>query len=347
MFDYEAIVIGGGQAGLAMGYYLQRMNKRFVIIDQQARVGDSWRKRYDTLVLFTPRRFNDLPGFPFPGDRKQLPTKDETADYLETYANHFQLPIMTEKAVVRVEKVESGFQVFTTDEVLCAPSVVIATGPFHTPYIPDKNIELAQDSVSLHTADYRNELQLQPGPVLVVGGGNSGAQIAVELAASRPVVLSMGQSRSFLPITIMGVSIFSLLKAVGLLTLSGTSWIGKRWKQRPDPIFGYEKQMRELERSGKLRIAERTLSIHGNIAMFSDGEQASFSNVIWATGFRPSYKWLHVPGALNDAGRPLHERGVSPIKGLFYIGQPWQHSRSSALLGGVGADAGYLIQHMD
>jgi putative flavoprotein involved in K+ transport len=347
MFDTDVIVIGGGQAGLAMGYYLQQQNKRFVILDQQAHVGDSWRKRYDTLVLFTPRRYSDLPGFAFPGERDQLPTKDETADYLAAYAEHFRLPIKLSTPVVRVEKQEAGFHVFTTEQVWRARSVVIATGPFHTPFIPTKDMKIAEDVISLHTAAYQNEQQLQPGPVLVVGGGNSGAQIAVELAASRPVVLSMSQSRSFLPLTILGKSIFWYLKVTGLLTRSGSSWIGKRWKEQPDPIFGYQEQMHALEQTGQLRVVERTLSIRDQTAYFADGDQATFSNLIWATGFRPSYDWLQVPGAISEEGRPVHNRGISPIKGLYYIGLPWQHSRSSALLGGVGADARYLIEHME
>lgn len=346
MYDYEVMVIGGGQAGLAIGHMLKKEGLRFVILEKEPRVGNSWRERYDALVLFTPRRYSDLPGFPFPGDRDGLPGKDDAANYLEAYSEYFQLPIMLDTDVGRVEKVDTGFRVHTQYAIFHTRFVVVATGPFQQPSLPSIQKNVSDEVVQLHTAHYKNEHQLKEGPVLVVGAGNSGAQIATELASSRPVVLSVGQKRSFVPLSILGKTIFWYMRALGMLDAPLSTWIGKRLSQMPDPIFGYQQQIRSLEQSGQLRLANRTLSLSGCTATFEGGNQATVANIIWATGFRFQYDWLHIPEALDDLGRPLHLRGVSPVQGLYYLGLPWQHSRSSALMGGVGTDAQFLAKHM-
>ncbi|MDF2679273.1 MAG: oxidoreductase [Brevibacillus sp.] len=347
MLDYDVIVIGGGQAGLSIGYYLQQQGHRFIILEKNKRAGTSWRERYDSLVLFTPRSFNDMPGLPFPGERHGLPDKNEVAHYLEQYAHYFQLPIELGVEVIRLEKTGSrGFQVHTTERILYARSVVIATGPFHEPYWPDLHMNADNDVVQWHTATYRNEQQLSDGPVLVVGGGNSGVQIAIELTKKHPVILSMGQSRTFLPLAILGKTIFTYMRKLGILTAPVTSWLGKLYHTLPDPIFGYQKELRQLLRSGKLKLSSRTVSLSGRVATFADGRTAHVSNIIWATGYRPRYKWLEVPGVLDDQGRPVHNRGVSPTPGLFFLGLPWQYNRQSALLGGVGHDAHYLANEI-
>lgn len=349
MFDYDAVVVGGGQAGLSIGYYLQKQGLRFIILEKKDRVGTSWRERYDSLVLFTPRAFNDLPGLPFPGERSGLPDKNEAAHYLEEYASHFQLPVQLGVQVVRVEKPSSdadGFLVHTQERVLTARAVIVATGPFQEPLWPALHKNADKEVVQQHTATYRNEEALAPGTVLVVGGGNSGVQIAVELAEKHPVLLSMGQARSFLPLTLLGKTIFTYMRALGILTAPASSWFGKLYRSLPDPIFGYRKEMRALQRSGKLKLAPRTVSIAGRVVTFADETTAEVSTVIWATGYRTHYQWLEIPGALDDQGRPIHTRGVSPAPGLFYLGLPWQSSRQSALMGGVGQDAQMLSTHI-
>ncbi|MGG1660364.1 flavin-containing monooxygenase [Brevibacillus sp. NRS-1366] len=342
MNDYDVIVIGAGQAGLAIGYFLKKDQRRFLLLEQNRQIGDSWRERYDSLVLFTPRRYCDLPGLPFPGDRDGLPTKDEAANYLEMYAQHYQLPVQLETVVVRVKKTDTGFAVTTKDEVFHTRNIVVATGPFHTPYLPPIASNLAEGILQVHTAHYKNEQQLKEGPVLVIGSGNSGAQIAVELASNRPVVFSMGQTRSFLPISIFGKTIFDYLRAFGVLTAPVTSWLGARLSKMPDPIFGYQAELRHLEKAGQIRMVPKTLQISGNKATFENGSEAEIANIIWATGFRARYEWLNIPQALNEEGLPVHQRGVSPVPGLFFLGLPWQHSRRSALMAGVGYDAAYL-----
>ncbi|QRG69622.1 flavin-containing monooxygenase [Brevibacillus choshinensis] len=347
MFDYDVVVVGGGQAGLSIGYYLQQQGLRFIILEKQKRVGTSWRERYDSLVLFTPRAFNDLPGFPFPGDRNGLPYKDEVAHYLEEYARNFRLPILLDVQVLRVERASSeGFRVHTEHQVINARAVVVATGPFQEPFWPEIHKNAGKEVIQQHTATYRNAESLDSGTVLVVGGGNSGVQIAVELAEKHPVLLSMGESRTFLPLTILGKTIFTYMRTLGILSAPSSSWFGKLYRSMPDPIFGFRKEMRALQRSGKLRLAPRTVSISGRIVTFADRTTAEVSNIIWATGYRPHYEWLQIPGALDDHGRPVHNRGISPAHGLFFLGLPWQSSRQSALMGGVGQDARHLATHL-
>lgn len=346
MPDYDAIVIGGGQAGLAMGYYLQQQGLRFTILDKRGRVGESWRERYDSLVLFTPRRFNDLPGLPFPGQRDGLPDKNEAADYLENYAHHFGLPIQPGAEVSSLEQTEEGFRIYTQARTYQARTVVVATGPFHTPYVPTDHMNVDYDVTQWHTATYRNEQQLSNEPVLVVGGGNSGVQIAVELARDRPVMLSMGRTGPFLPRSILGKTIFAYMRALGILTVPASSWLGRLYRSLPDPIFGYGNELRQMQKAGKLRIVPRLTSFSGRVATFADGSTETFSQIVWATGYRPDYHWLDIPDVLDELGRPHHRRGVSPIPGLFFLGLPWQRNRQSALIGGVGHDARLLADEI-
>ena len=346
MYNYDVIVIGAGQAGLSIGYYLQKQQRRFLLLDKNERIGESWRERYDSLVLFTPRRYCDLPGLPFPGERDGLPTKEDAANYLEEYARHFQLPIQLGTDVIQVTKTNIGFAVRTNKELYHTEKLVVATGPFHTPYLPPIVADLSDEVLQVHTSSYKNERQLKDGPVLIVGAGNSGAQLAVELAASRAVTFSMGQSRSFLPLSFLGKTIFDYMRATGILTAPITSWLGKRLSKKPDPIFGYRAELRQLEQTGQIQMVRKTVSIKGATATFAGGHQERITNIIWATGFRPEYEWLDIPEAISEKGAPLHQRGVSVVPGLFFLGLPWQHNRQSALMGGVGYDAAYLAAHL-
>lgn len=343
---YDVIVIGAGQAGLAAGYYLSKENVTFIILDASETVGETWRKRYDSLVLFTPRSFSSLPGLPLSGEPQGFPTKDELANYLAAYAKYWRLPVQTGSKVLRLFRQDDGrFYAETATGIFSASKVIVATGPFQYPSIPHVAAALPEQTLQLHSSDYINPSQLKEGPVLVVGGGNSGAQIAVELAKSKRVYLAVGHALRFLPLRIGPVSIFSLFKGLGLLSASKNSVIGKRLKERPDPIFGYE--LLKLTREGRVVLMPRVVGYQDDKILFEHNRSISVvPNVIWSTGFRPNYDWMKIDKALNRFQEPIQNQGVSPVKGLYYVGLPWQRSRGSALVGGVGMDAQYVVSHI-
>jgi putative flavoprotein involved in K+ transport len=337
---YDVVVIGGGQAGLAMGYYLRQTRLKFIILDNQARTGDVWRKRYDSLVLFTPRSYSALPGLPLTGDPEGFPTKDEVADYLERYAQHFELPIQHNYHVQKIHRENNFFTIETMNSRLTAEKVVVATGPFHTPSIPSFAAQLPDHVLQLHSSQYKNPAQLNKGPVLVVGGGNSGAQIAVELSEHYETYLSVSQKPRFLPLKVVGKSIFWCFDKFGLLKADRNSRIGKKVQSQPDPIFGSE--LKEKLKNNRITLKGRTKSIRNNEIEFDDSTTIPVQNVIWATGFKQDYSWIEIPNLLNDEGKIKYNRGVTDIEGLYFLGLPWQYRRGSALLLGVGDDAEFI-----
>jgi len=339
---YETIIIGGGQAGMAMGHYLKKSGGSFLILDQASSVGESWKKRYNSLKLFTPRSMSSLPGLPLSGEEDVYPGKDEVASYLEEYAKRFDLPLKLKTTVVKLEKETGVFKMSTDQGTLLAKQVVVATGPFQTPALPAE--ARAGTIHQLHSSSYRQANQLVPGSVLVVGGGNSGAQIAVELAETRTVYLSVGAKMKFLPQRLAGKNIFWWFKRLGVLSVTSTSGPGRYLRKQPDPIFG--KELQELIKKGRVIVKPRFRNMEKERVAFVDGTTLEISNIVWATGFRQNFDWINVAGVLDPEGKPLHYRGVSPEKGLYFIGLPWQHRRGSALLQGVGEDARYLYEKM-
>ncbi|WP_240376891.1 flavin-containing monooxygenase [Bacillus piscicola] len=341
---YDVVIIGAGQAGIAMSQQLQeRGRNNHLMLEAGKRIGDSWRSRYESLVLFTPKSYSSLPGLQMKGDPRAYPTKDEMADYLEEYVSHFDLPFQLDSAVTGIEKKQSLFHVHTSTETIQSKKVVVASGAFQQPYIPP--IIQHADAVShIHSSQYTEPSALMDGPVLVVGGGSSGAQIAVELAADRDVTLATSTRPAFLPLEVFGKSIFYWLETFGLLYASTDTRRGKFLQKRRDPIFG--KELKQAMDGGKVNMKPRVSEVNGKQAVFSDGSTVHVSHIIWATGFVPSYDIVHIEGALDKNGKPLHHRGVSPIEGLFYIGLPWQHHRGSALVCGVGKDAEYLAERI-
>ncbi|MFC4306602.1 flavin-containing monooxygenase [Cohnella boryungensis] len=344
MTHYDVIVIGAGQAGLAVGYYLLKTGKSFVLLDKGSEVGHIWKSRYDSLVLFTPRFYSSLPGKPIDGDPNGYATKDEIACYLEAYANYFELPIQSGVEVTALRKSANEFELETNQGMYKANNVIVATGPFQQPLIPRLAEQANPNIVQVHTALYRNPSSLQDGPVLVVGAGNSGAQIAVELAKDREVYLSVGHRMRFMPLQLMNKSIFWWFAKIGILKADIYSAFGKLLSRQPDPIFGFE--LKEAIRNGTVRLKPRTERIVRDVIFFSDQTSLKVNNIVWATGFYPDYKWIQIPHSLNEEGKPLHRRGVSTISGLYFVGMPWLHRRGSALIGGVGQDAEYVVQHM-
>lgn len=337
---YDVLVIGAGQAGLAMGYYLKQANVSFILLDQGREIGETWRKRYDSLTLFTPRMYSSLPGLSLKGEPNQYPTKDEISDYLDRYAKEFSLPVKLNTSVNKLEKEKEGFVLSTNHGEYRSKNVIVATGPFQNPFIPAFSKHLSKDVLQLHSSQYKNPAQLLNGPTLVVGGGSSGAQIAVELSGDRDVYLSVGHTPTFLPQDIGNKSIFWWFDKLGILKANVHSRLGQIIKNRPDPIFGFE--LKTQLRKGRIQQKPRAISAQKDAILFEDHTEAVVKNVIWSTGFKVDYSWISIPSLVDEKGLPKHSRGVSPVEGLYFLGLRWQYRRGSALLQGVGSDASYL-----
>jgi putative flavoprotein involved in K+ transport len=337
----DVLVIGAGQAGLALGHHLQRRRARFLLLDAGPEIGHSWRDRWDSLRLFSPARYDSLPGLPFPAATPDThPGKDDVADYLRAYARHFALPVRLNSPALRLHREDDGsFAVTTPTGTLHARQVVVATGPFQNPHIPAIADQLDPLVPRLHSAEYRNPAQLPAGGhVLVVGAANSGLQIAAELADSCTVSVAVGSKPPELPQRIAGRDLFSWLSKAGFFTLPSDTRLGRRLRARGDLVIG--SSTRALRRRG-IDFRPRLTGFTGRTARFADGATCEVDGVVWATGYRSDHSWLHVPGVVVD-GQVRHDAGVTAVPGLYFLGLPWQTSRGSALLGFVGADAARL-----
>lgn len=341
MERFEVVVIGAGQAGLAAGHHLARRGLPPVILERAPRLGQSWRGRYDSLRLFTPAQYDGLPGLAFPAPADHYPGKDEVADHLETYARHFQLPVRLGVGVTRLHQTVGGYRLETSQGLIEARQVVVATGPFQRPHTPPFAARLDPSVAQLHSSLYRNPSQLPQGSVLVVGAGNSGAQIAEELLRTHRVYLALGQRQPQLPQRVLGRSLFWWFERLGLNNVSRDSWLGRRMRQR-DPLIGTF--LGDLERRGATLVG-RVAGVEGRAVRLEDGSALEPGAVVWATGFRPDYGWLEV-NVFDQKGQPRHRRGVSAARGLYFVGLSWQHTRGSALLGWVGRDAAYIADEV-
>ncbi len=343
--DLDVLVIGGGQAGLATGYHLKQAGHRFQIVERNPRVGDSWRNRYDSLVLFTPRAYSALPGLPVPGDPEGYPTKDEMADYLERYAGYFDLPVLTETGIRSLTRLNGGFRARTdAGEIIDAGAVVLATGAFQRPAIPAISRQLSPEVLQLTPESYKRPGQIPPGGVLVVGDGATGRQIAMELAATHEILLATGRPRRVSPERILGKSIFWWMDRLGILRASRETRAG-RYLMRTDPFPGKALGLGRLRRRG-IRVVGRLSHVDGKRVGFAGGETSEVNAVIWATGYRDDADWVAIPEAKDERGNFLHQRGLSPVPGLYFIGRSWQWTRGSALFAGVGEDAAYLTERI-
>jgi putative flavoprotein involved in K+ transport len=337
----DVVVIGGSQAGLATAWHLARQNLRFVVLDAGPELGDTWRSRWDSLTLFTPTQYDALPGMAFPGPADTYPGKDAVAGYLKAYAAAFNLPVRLNARVIRLGQTAEGFEIRTQDEVLRARQVVVATGPFQVPFVPPAAQRLDDSVTQLHSAGYRNPRALPPGPGLVVGGGNSGFQIAEELAATRQVDLSIATRAPILPQRLGGKDLFWWLTRLGLMRVTAESRLGRRMSSR-EFIIGSSR--RRLRAAG-VRFRPAVASADGRTVRFADGTSLDAEVVIWATGYRSDYSWIHIPGVTHDR-QVAHRRGVTEVPGLYFLGLSWQHTRGSALLGFINEDAAYLADRI-
>lgn len=332
------LVVGAGQAGLAVAYFLKQRGIPFALLDAHQRVGDSWRERYDSLVLFSSRAYSALPGLPLTGDPVGYAGKDEIADYLEHYSRVMQLPLRMGDGVASLKRTGGIFCARSSSGAeITASSVIIATGPFQKPNVPAFAAELSADVAQYTGASYQNPRQIPSGRVLVVGDGPTGRQVTAELAATHEVWLSRGGFRVIVPQRFLGRDIIACFETTGALRADKKSLHG-RFVQLFDPIPGWNLRLSVLRRAGA-KIASRAVAGNGRSVSFKDGRSETFDAVIWALGYHDDSSWLHIPEAVDAHGNYLEERGVSPVPGLFHVGRNWQNNRASALLTGAGNDA--------
>lgn len=355
--SYDTIVIGGGQSGLATGYYLKQQGRDFVILDASERIGDAWRARWDSLRLFTPARYNGLPGMDFPAPARYFATKDDMAEYLETYAARFELPVRTRIRVDGLSK-EGNHFVLTAEGPstgsgqalrFAAENVVVATGAYNCPKVPAFAPELDPDIVQLHSSEYQRPSQLQEGAVLVVGAANSGAEIALELSQNHRTWLSGKHpgSEPARPGSALGRLVTPLMWFVFSYMLSVRTPIGRRLRPKMLKMGGVplaRVRPDDLQAAGVERVHARTVGVQDGLPLLADGRALDVANVIWCTGFRPDFSWIDLP-VFDDDGQPLHERGVvETAPGLYFVGLFFLSAAASSLVGGVGRDAEYITE---
>jgi putative flavoprotein involved in K+ transport len=339
----EVAVIGGGQAGMAIGYFLKRTGRRFVLLERAGAIAPAWRERWDSLTLFTSRRYSALPALPFQGDPDGYPTRDEVIAYLEHYVETFDLSVELNSEVTALERDDDGrFRLEVNGRTIIADQAVVATGPFQKPFVPKLAEKLAADVFVTHAVGYRRPDDVPHGTVLVVGGGNTGFQIAKELSATHKVVLSIGSRQKPLPQRLLGRDLFWWLTKARILNKTLESRLGHKLSTR-DTLIG--SSPREMTKRYGVELKPRLVNVDGRRAHFEGGNEVGVDGVIWATGYRPDYSWINV-SIFNDAGRLRHRRGVTEVPGLYFVGLTWQHTRGSALIGFVKDDAEFIAERI-
>ena len=296
----------------------------------------------ESLTLFTPRRYSGLPGQTFPGDPEGYPTRDEVIGYLEQYAQVFELPTKLDSRVRRVSSDDGRFLLEVDGSTITADQVVVATGPFQMPFVPELAGRLAPDVFQVHSTGYLKPGDVPGGAVLVVGGGNTGFQIAKELAATHKVCLAVGSRQTPLPQRLLGRDLFWWLTKTGVLNKTVESRLGRKLRHR-DTLIG--SSPRELRQRHGVELKPRAVDASGRVVRFEDGSELEVDALIWATGYRPDYSWIQLP-VFDPDGRVLHRRGVTNVPGLYFLGLTWQHTRGSALIGWVKDDAAYIAEQI-
>ena len=343
----ETVVIGAGQAGLSVGYHLARRGRPFVILEANARVGDSWRKRWDSLRLFSPARFDGIDGMPFPASPHAFPTKDEMADYLESYASRFRLPVRTGVRVTSVARAGQRYLIVGEGARIEADNVVIAMSDYQQPRVPSFAAELDGAIVQMHSSAYRNDGQLRRGPVLIVGAGNSGAEIAMDTVRSGHETIVSGKDVGSVPFdtrSVMGRNVFLplLFRGVFHRVLTLDTPMGR--KARPKMMHSatplIRTKSRDLAKAGVRRVGRTTGAVDGRPVV--DGQPLAVANVIWCTGYHAGFSWVDLP-VFDDEGEPMHDRGVVRGEtGLYFVGLHFLYAMSSTMIHGVGRDADYI-----
>lgn len=341
---FDVVVIGGGQAGLSVGYHLARRGVRFVILDASERVGDTWRKRWDSLRLFTPARFDSLDGMPFPAPGDSFPTKDEMANYLEAYAARFQLPVRSGFKVDKLSKSGEGYVIKSGDVELEAKQVVVAMSNYQAPRAPSFARELDPSIVQLHSSEYRNPSQLKKGAVLVAGAGNSGAEVALELSRHHETWMS-GRATGHVPFRIAGfwgrlILVRLVLRVFFHRVMTIKTPIGRKVRAKlltqGGPLIRVKPE--DLAAAG-VRTAPKVVGVRDGLPLLQDGRILDVKNVVWCTGFDQGLSWINLP-IFGDYGEPSHDGGVVTSEpGLYFVGRLFLYAGSSVMVHGVGRDA--------
>lgn len=343
MKDY--IIIGAGQSGLAIAYYLKKQGVNFLLVDANSEIGAPWLKRWDSLKLFTPSEFNSLPGLKFPQAKGHYANKYEVAAYLKSYVAAFEIPVAFNHKITSLKKAQGIFTLKSDLETFETKNVIIATGPFHKPFTPSCHLKIAKDVLQIHSEHYKGPAQLQKGAALVVGAGDSGVQILNEISKTNTSVYFSGNTNIVsLPQEILGKTLWWWFTKVGFLTANKYSWIGKKLSKSAQPVIGTD--VKSLFKKPNVTCVGRTLDADAESITFEKQKVVDIKNIVWATGFKPNFSWIDGI-ELDDREYPKNYRGVSEtIEGLYFLGLPWLYTRGSATLGGVKKDAKYLKKHL-
>ena len=343
MLDF--VIIGGGQAGLSMAYHLNKMGKKYLVVDGTDEVGASWLSRWDSLKLFTPTEYNHLPGLKFDAPKGYYPNKVEVANYFKSYVKEYNIPIQFNTLITSVSKTSKGFHLQHKEGEIEAKNVIVATGPFHIPYTPPCHKKSSKSINQMHSNFYKSLEQLQEGDSLVVGGGDSGYQILDEISkdGSRTVYFSGNTNVKSIPQQFLGKTLWWWFTLVGFLKYNKYSWIGKKLSNFTQPVIGTD--VKEILSRKNVFSVGRTNDILSEDIFFEKQKVSSIKNIVWATGYRPNFEWIEGL-ELDQDHYPKNYRGISNIDGLYFIGLPWMYTRGSATLGGVCKDAQYLADEI-
>ena len=342
---FSTIIIGAGQSGLAAAYYLKKANEDFIILEIEDQAGSAWRKRWDSLRLFTPAQHDNLPGFPFPSARGTLPTKDEMADYLSDYIQKYSLPVQFGTKVIELHKTKEGYLVLTSKGNFDADNVIVATGTNPYAYIPAFAADLDKSIVQIHSSDYKNPHLFPAQDTLVVGAGTSGVEIAIELSKSRPTMIS-GKGTPHIPdvaFKLLGTLYWWFIHYMLTVSTPIGRKVGPKILNGGAPLISVS--MREVAKAG-IKQLPRLKGVHKGLPLLDNGQTLTVTSIVWATGYKPDFSWIIFDVAGNN-GWPKTRRGISEdYYGLYFVGMVFQYGLTSGLVGGVGRDAKFVTDHL-